>query len=110
MQVKSIAECSNTLCRSIAILATFIKLLFVIEIFVLSILSGHFTQVLLHVRLLLAFAHMQYAPKSHGLEYYYQSIGIIVSHHLTTTGLVMSYRNYKHVSPRKAHKFKNYFS
>ena len=69
MQVKSIAECSNTLCRSIAILAIFIKLLFVIEIFVLSILSGEFTQVLMHVRLLLAFDHMQYALKSHGLDH-----------------------------------------
>ena len=33
-----------------AILLTFIKLPFVIKIFVLSILSGHFTQVLLYIR------------------------------------------------------------
>ena len=40
MQVKSIAEHS-------AILSTFIKLPFVNKIFILSILSGRFTQVLL---------------------------------------------------------------
>ena len=43
MQVKSIAECEH-----FAILSTFIKVPVVIKIFVLSILSGHFTQVLLY--------------------------------------------------------------
>ena len=42
MQVKSIAEHSE-------ILSTFIKLPFVIKIFVFSILSGRFRQVLLYV-------------------------------------------------------------
>ena len=47
MQVKSIAECSKG--EHSAILLTFIKLPFVIEILVLSILSGRFTQVLLYM-------------------------------------------------------------
>ena len=42
MQVKSIAECS-------AILLTYIKLQFVIKFFVLSILSGRFTQVFVYI-------------------------------------------------------------
>ena len=46
MQVKGIAECSNG--EHSAILLTFIKLAFVIKIFVLSFLSGRFTQVLLY--------------------------------------------------------------
>ena len=46
MQVKSIAECSKG--EHSAILSTFIKLPFVIKVFVLSILRGHFTQVLLY--------------------------------------------------------------
>ena len=45
MQVKSIAECSKG--EHSAILLTFIKEPFVIKIFILSILSGRFTQVLL---------------------------------------------------------------
>ena len=44
MQVKSIAECEHS-----AILSTFIKLLFVKKILVLSILSDRFTQALLYV-------------------------------------------------------------
>ena len=59
MKVKSIAECSKgnagqMYCRMLqgehsAILSTFIKLSFVIQIFVLSILSGRFRQVLLYL-------------------------------------------------------------
>ena len=45
MQVKSIAECSKV--EHSATLSTFIKLLFVINIFALSILSGRFRQGLL---------------------------------------------------------------
>ena len=45
MQVKSIAKWEH-----IAILSTFIKLPFVIKTFLLSILSGRFTQVLLYKR------------------------------------------------------------
>ena len=44
MQVKSIAECSKE--EHSAIRLTFIKLPYVIKIFILSILSGRFTQVL----------------------------------------------------------------
>ena len=44
-----------------AILSTFIKLLFSIKTFVLSILSGHLRKVLLYV---LESGHMQYVPKS----------------------------------------------
>ena len=44
VQVKSIAECSK---EHSAILSTFIKLPDVTKAFVLSFLSGHFTQVLL---------------------------------------------------------------
>ena len=44
MQVKSIAEHS-------AILLTFLKLPVVIKTFVLSFLSGHFTQILLYLQL-----------------------------------------------------------
>ena len=43
MQVKNITECS-------AMFSNFIKLPFVIKIFVLSILSGRFTQVLLYTK------------------------------------------------------------
>ena len=48
-----IAECrskvlQNALSEHSAILSTFIKLPFVLKIFVLSILSGRFTQVLLY--------------------------------------------------------------
>ena len=46
MQVKSIAECSKG--KHSEILSTFIKLPIVIKIFVLSILDGRFTQVLLY--------------------------------------------------------------
>ena len=49
MQVKSIAECSTG--EHSAILLTFIKLSFVIKIFVLSIFSGRFSQVLLYYSL-----------------------------------------------------------
>ena len=45
MQVNSIAECSKG--EHSAILSTFIKLPFVIKIFVLSNISGRLTQVLL---------------------------------------------------------------
>ena len=45
MQVNSIAECSHS-----AILLTFVKLPFVIKIFVLSIFSGCLTQVLLYIK------------------------------------------------------------
>ena len=49
MQVKRIAECSKRLQEeNSAILSTFIRLPFDIKIFVLSILSGRFTQVLLY--------------------------------------------------------------
>ena len=44
MQVKSIAEWEHS-----AILSTFIKLQFVIKIFILSILSGRFAQILLYI-------------------------------------------------------------
>ena len=47
---QSIAECSL---EHSAILSTFIELPFVIKTFALSILSGHFTQVLLYLHLLL---------------------------------------------------------
>ena len=48
MQVKSIAECSPCKGEHSAILLTFIKLPFVIKIFVLSILSVCLRQVLLY--------------------------------------------------------------
>ena len=47
MQVKSIAECSKG--EHYAILLTFIKLPFVIKIFVFVYFSGRFTQVLLYI-------------------------------------------------------------
>ena len=59
MQVKSIAECS-------AILSTFIKLPFVIKIFVLSFFGGRFTQVLLY-----AFFCIQ-------INFYYAKSGFIL--------------------------------
>ena len=46
MEVKIIAECSK---RHSTILLTFIKLPFVIKVFVMSILSGRFRQVLLYI-------------------------------------------------------------
>ena len=46
MEIKIIAVCSK---RHSTILLTYIKLLFVIKIFVLSILSGRFKQVLLYI-------------------------------------------------------------
>ena len=50
MPVKGIAECSLQREHSVsALLSNFIKLPFCIKIFVLSILSGHFTQVLLYL-------------------------------------------------------------
>ena len=49
MQVKSIAECSKgTTLEHSEILLTFIKLSFVIKIFVMSIFECHFTQGLLY--------------------------------------------------------------
>ena len=74
MQVKIIAECSI-----LAILSTFIRLPFVIKTYVLSILSGRFTQVLLYNALKLCVALLKLYVRLSGLWTVQQVSGIMNS-------------------------------